>query len=171
MSKPICASATGTATGRGAGSGRGGAHDEVDFDRLDLLSRSLPTTGPVLEPEPSDLAMLRPVLSKQSGRAAEPGTEDCEGEGEGDSDTDESPRETSPLLRPRAVPSSTAKDDDDDDDDDDDEEASPFLNNTSPGRFWFIFSQILTAQFISCFDGTIMASSHPVITSYFGAAN
>jgi MFS family permease len=48
---------------------------------------------------------------------------------------------------------------------------TPFLNNTSPTRFWFIFSQILTAYFISCFDGTIMASSHPVITSYFNASN
>ncbi|POR37203.1 Multidrug resistance protein fnx1, partial [Tolypocladium paradoxum] len=51
------------------------------------------------------------------------------------------------------------------------DEDPPFLNNTSPGRFWFIFSQLLAAQFIGCFDGTIMASSHPVITSYFGAAN
>ncbi|POR32237.1 Multidrug resistance protein fnx1 [Tolypocladium paradoxum] len=45
-----------------------------------------------------------------------------------------------------------------------------FLNETSPGRFWVVFSQVLILQFIGCFDGTIMASSHPVITSYFGAA-
>lgn len=48
---------------------------------------------------------------------------------------------------------------------------TPFLNNTSTTRFWFIFSTILLAYFIACFDGTIMASSHPVITSYFHASN
>jgi MFS family permease len=34
-----------------------------------------------------------------------------------------------------------------------------------------IFSGILATNFIACFDGTIMASSHPVITSYFNSSN
>ncbi|KND93120.1 Multidrug resistance protein fnx1 [Tolypocladium ophioglossoides CBS 100239] len=157
-----------------------GAHDEVDFDAFDQLSRSLPTTGPVLEPEPSDLAMLRPVVSGQAARAAVPGAdgeaedgeaEDGEDGGDGDGDDtggtgddhpDQPPTEASPLLRPRAASPAAL---------DGDGEDPPYLNNTSPGRFWFIFSQLLAAQFIGCFDGTIMASSHPVITSYFGAAN
>ncbi|KAG7134073.1 putative transporter like protein [Verticillium longisporum] len=52
-----------------------------------------------------------------------------------------------------------------------DAEESPYLNGISIRRFWCIFSMILTLNFIACFDGTIMASSHPVITSYFNASN
>ncbi|RFU77277.1 hypothetical protein TARUN_4953 [Trichoderma arundinaceum] len=46
-----------------------------------------------------------------------------------------------------------------------------FLGETNPSRFWLIFGQILAAQFMASFDGTIMASSHPVITSHFKSAN
>ncbi|KAK8043220.1 major facilitator superfamily domain-containing protein [Apiospora phragmitis] len=45
-----------------------------------------------------------------------------------------------------------------------------YLNNTSPTRFLVIFSQILVIQFVGCFDSTVMASSHPAITSQFHAA-
>jgi hypothetical protein len=48
---------------------------------------------------------------------------------------------------------------------------TPFLSDITPIRFWLIFSVVLTTCFIACFDGTIMASSHPVITSYFGASH
>ena len=37
-------------------------------------------------------------------------------------------------------------------------------------RFWPIFGLIMLGYFIACFDSTLMASSHPVITSYFGAS-
>lgn len=47
----------------------------------------------------------------------------------------------------------------------------PFLGGISHGRFWWIFGSVLALHFVSCFDGTIMASSHPVITSYFQSAN
>ncbi|KAK5063024.1 hypothetical protein LTR84_005100 [Exophiala bonariae] len=40
----------------------------------------------------------------------------------------------------------------------------------SPRRFWVVFLIILLGYFIACFDSTLMASSHPVITSYFGAS-
>jgi hypothetical protein len=49
--------------------------------------------------------------------------------------------------------------------------SSPFLGGISVGRFWLIFAGILANQFIACFDMTIMASSHPVITSYFHSSN
>ncbi|KAF4964162.1 hypothetical protein FSARC_7891 [Fusarium sarcochroum] len=49
--------------------------------------------------------------------------------------------------------------------------SSPFLRDISTWHFWLIFTQILATHFISCFDSTIMASSHPVITSYFNASN
>ncbi|ROT41809.1 MFS general substrate transporter [Sodiomyces alkalinus F11] len=48
---------------------------------------------------------------------------------------------------------------------------SPYLIDISHSRFWLIFTDILLSFFISCFDSTIMASSHPVITSYFNASN
>lgn len=41
----------------------------------------------------------------------------------------------------------------------------------SRGRFWVLFSQILATQFLCYFDTTIMVSSHPVISSYFGVAH
>ncbi|KAI9732346.1 MAG: hypothetical protein M1834_001553 [Cirrosporium novae-zelandiae] len=38
-------------------------------------------------------------------------------------------------------------------------------------KFWTIFICVLLGYFIACFDSTLMASSHPVITSYFHASN
>lgn len=49
--------------------------------------------------------------------------------------------------------------------------SSYYLGGISTYRFWLIFSTILALNFISSFDSTIMASSHPVITSYFKASN
>lgn len=54
--------------------------------------------------------------------------------------------------------------------DEGDDYASRFIN-VSPVRFWLIFSAILLGCVIGFFDSTIMASSHPVITSYFHASN
>ncbi|KAJ5159879.1 uncharacterized protein N7482_006883 [Penicillium canariense] len=48
--------------------------------------------------------------------------------------------------------------------------AAQFIN-VSPTRFWVIFSGIMLGYVIGFFDSTLMASSHPVITSYFHAAN
>jgi hypothetical protein len=57
--------------------------------------------------------------------------------------------------------------------DEEEEEAidSPFLGGVSVGRFWLIYAGILANLFVACFDMTILASSHPVITSYFHSAN
>lgn len=38
-------------------------------------------------------------------------------------------------------------------------------------RFWWLFGCIMFASLIAFFDSTIMASSHPVITSYFKSSN
>jgi hypothetical protein len=46
-----------------------------------------------------------------------------------------------------------------------------FLIDTNPSRFHAIFLGIMFTHFMACFDGTIMASSHPVITSYFHSSN
>jgi MFS transporter len=120
------------------------AGDEIspnDFDML--LSRSVPSSGGFLEPEPYENPMLRgprrysittrSQLSRSRSR---------------------SPSASSPLLdSPPSQP------------------LHPYLNGISVARFWVIFSMILVTFFIACFDGTIMASSHPVITSYFHSSN
>ncbi|KAJ5654141.1 MFS general substrate transporter [Penicillium lividum] len=54
--------------------------------------------------------------------------------------------------------------------DEGDSYASRFIN-VSPTRFWLIFSGIMLGYVIGFFDSTLMASSHPVITSYFHSAN
>jgi hypothetical protein len=48
---------------------------------------------------------------------------------------------------------------------------TPYLGGISPARFRLLFLQLMAAYFVACFDTTIMASSHPVITSYFGRSN
>ena len=84
------------------------------------------------------------------------------------SSEDSIPNEAMPFLQPRdtaatrEVPSSV---------DNRTDKPSLFLAGLSTTRFWVIFSQILATQFICFFDTTIMASSHPVITSYFGTAH
>ncbi|KAF2829176.1 MFS general substrate transporter [Ophiobolus disseminans] len=45
------------------------------------------------------------------------------------------------------------------------------LEGVSKWRFRFVFGGILMGYFIAMFDSTLMASSHPVITSYFNASN
>jgi hypothetical protein len=50
-------------------------------------------------------------------------------------------------------------------------EKSPlYLYGVSKGRFWACFLGILLTWFVATFDSTLMASSHPVITSYFNAS-
>ncbi|KFY76914.1 hypothetical protein V499_03605 [Pseudogymnoascus sp. VKM F-103] len=53
----------------------------------------------------------------------------------------------------------------------DQEQKSPFRGGISVRQFWLIFLGLMGNMFIVCFDSTIMASSHPVITSHFHSAN
>ena len=48
---------------------------------------------------------------------------------------------------------------------------SDFMSNISRTRFWLIFGCILLQYFVAMFDSTLMASAHPVITSYFNSSN
>ncbi|CZR63495.1 related to multidrug resistance protein fnx1 [Phialocephala subalpina] len=48
---------------------------------------------------------------------------------------------------------------------------SRYLAGVSEPQFWLIFASLTISYFVSCFDGTIMVSSRPVITSYFHSAN
>ncbi|KAF2688245.1 MFS general substrate transporter [Lentithecium fluviatile CBS 122367] len=45
------------------------------------------------------------------------------------------------------------------------------LAGVTRAQFRFVFGGILLGYFIAMFDSTLMASSHPVITSYFNASN
>lgn len=47
----------------------------------------------------------------------------------------------------------------------------PYRNVISGPRFHFLFWSIIFGCTIAFFDTTLMASSHPVITSYFNASN
>lgn len=48
--------------------------------------------------------------------------------------------------------------------------APSYLYGVSRGRYWACFFGILLTWFVATFDSTLMASSHPVITSYFDAS-
>lgn len=48
---------------------------------------------------------------------------------------------------------------------------SPFYGDYTKRQFWFLYGPILFMYFLANFDSTLMASSHPVITSYFHASN
>ncbi|KAF5026848.1 hypothetical protein F66182_1043 [Fusarium sp. NRRL 66182] len=174
---PVPVPARGSSRGASVGVGTGDSEsdqDVVDPTGFEALSRSLTTGAHFLQPESLESAMLRPSSYKASHLHCGQDDEAEQGVGSQDEEEDEDmddggPREETPLIHRRRLSStvrsttSTAIDTP--------TSSSPFLNNTSTTRFWFIFSQILAAYFISCFDGTIMASSHPVITSYFNASN
>ena len=49
-------------------------------------------------------------------------------------------------------------------------EREAHYQNVSAPRFWCLFSSIMGAWLLVSFDGFFMASSHPVITSYFNAS-
>lgn len=143
--------------------------DETMAQSFDSFSRSVPGTMPFLEAEPAPIVLPRDPAAVTTTGAATRRAYDSDGE-DGASrsfprndhdrkDAEEEPTETSPLLSD-AAPEQAA-----------DAAPPPFLNGVSPARFWFIFAQVLGSLFIGCFDSTIMASSHPVITSHFGAAH
>ncbi|KAI0404257.1 MFS general substrate transporter [Xylaria palmicola] len=58
-----------------------------------------------------------------------------------------------------------------DNDGDGDSERPSYLLDTHPKQFRIVFGGIMLTYFMANFDATIMASSHPVITSHFHASN
>jgi MFS family permease len=52
-----------------------------------------------------------------------------------------------------------------------DKKTPKFLYGVTDSQFWACFTGITLVYFVACFDSTLMASSHPVITSYFDASN
>lgn len=148
--------------------------DEIDPDDFDLLlSKSTSYTGgPLLGPESSETPLLR------GQRRYSAGTKFGYGAGAGYG-------ATTTYSRRASISSDAVIDDDLASELDTAPEAlvppvrnevdaapsSYYLGGISTSRFWVIFGTILALNFISSFDGTIMSSSHPVITSYFNASN
>lgn len=164
--------------------------EEIDPNQLDMmLSRSVQSAVPVLEPESFQHSMLRntrvhsrsrsrrrdatvsPFRGKRHPSTARPNGKVPESEQLAIQD------EETPLLRPVSTEegengrSSSPSSDPDNDSIDPTKSKNPYLGGVTVTRFWLLFLQINVNYFIACFDSTIMASSHPVITSYFGAAN
>ncbi|KAL7784845.1 major facilitator superfamily domain-containing protein [Trichoderma ceciliae] len=122
-----------------------------------------PKAGPDPDPE-ADMAISRVegiLTAQQQSRR-------CNGGNDKDAKhiTSQTLTEQSPLLRRNSQTSSTSSSSSSLT-----AEPTPFLGETSLSRFWLIFGLILAAQFMASFDSTLMASSHPVITSHFKAAN
>jgi hypothetical protein len=133
--------------------------DEIDIDSNDfdiMLSKSESiTTGIGFEPGSQETAMLRGPrrYSTVKGGSRRPS-----------------------RVRRRSFASTVSSEQaaieegDNESSEEDSESKSPFMG-VSVARFWLIFGGILANYFVACFDSTIMASSHPVITSYFKSAN
>lgn len=146
--------------------------EDMDPNEFDvLLSRSWQASGGMLEPEVFEHSMLRNTRRRSRTRSTvrrDQTLSPYRGAGRGPSQKTEPPEglpdESSPLL-PSSSASTTESDNSPD------SNASPYLGGVSVARFWIIFIGIEVAYFIACFDSTIMASSHPVITSYFGSSN
>ncbi|KAL2070775.1 hypothetical protein VTL71DRAFT_13801 [Oculimacula yallundae] len=143
----------------------GGDIEPNEFDNLLSRSQSI-TSGLGIEPESQQTAMLRGPRRYSTVR------------GGGSS---RAPSHSSTLRRKKSFASTIGSSHDvlpgigesesDENEDENDEPKSPFLAGVSVSTFWLIFGGILTAQFVACFDSTIMVSSHPVITSYFHSSN
>ncbi|TDZ58615.1 putative transporter [Colletotrichum trifolii] len=149
---PLPIATPGSVSGSVSGDSSGAAIPPNEFDVL--LARSLPTSGPFLEPE----STVNPLLRGPRRYSAA------------------SSKRRPSLSRPPAFADSNNNNNNDDDDavsvaSTSSTASTPYLGGISRSRFWFIFAEILLTYFIACFDGTIMASSHPVITSYFHASN
>lgn len=146
--------------------------EDMDPNEFDVLvSRSWQASGGMLEPEVFEHSMLRNTRRRSRTRSTvrrDQTLNPYRGAGRGPSQKTEPPEglpdESSPLL-PSSSASTTESDNSPD------SNASPYLGGVSVARFWIIFIGIEVAYFIACFDSTIMASSHPVITSYFGSSN
>jgi hypothetical protein len=129
----------------------GDVEDEIDANETELLlARTASISSATgLAPEPLESSMLR-------GRQRRASTSFPEGIDE-DAGSPSIPRGRDDDVE--AALSSTSN------------QARTFLIDTNNRQFWIIFVTTMLTFFVACFDGTIMASSHPVITSYFQSSN
>lgn len=157
------------------GSSTSGSEDMEDMDpnQLDLLiSRSVQSAAPSLEPESFAHSMLRNTRVHSRSRSRRRNDTVSPYPSRRYPSTprtcplrDEiliTPDEDTPLLSPDVDPPTKITTP---------TTTNPYLGGISVARFWLLFAQIMAGYFVACFDSTIMASSHPVITSYFGSSN
>jgi hypothetical protein len=145
------------------------SHDGVFTEPKPLSAPGIPTTSREACPTTAGSDKIDEIANSFAIRvrvlAAETAEEAVLGTGNVDDEQQPSMSERTPLLGHRERRR--------------DEEEPPvassnevtYLSDTDPKRFWLCNSLILINLFIASFDGTIMASSHPVITSHFDAAN
>lgn len=126
---------------------------DIDSNEFDiLLSKSESITGGLgIEPESQETAMLRGPRKYSTVKSTS--------------------RHSSRIHRHSFLSSTSDRDAiSEDPAEEEDEPKSPY-RGVSVSRFWLVFGGVLANNFVACFDGTIMVSSHPVITSYFNSAN
>ncbi len=130
--------------------------DPNEFDRLLSRSESI-STGIGIEPQSQETAMLRgPRRYSNLRKSCSRGTSQVRTRRKSFASTVGSTSEV--IDEEEAVAEET-------------EPKSPFLAGVSVSQFWLVFGGVLATNFVSCFDSTIMVSSHPVITSYFHSSN
>jgi len=149
--------------------------DDIDPNEFDMmLSKSLSYTGGgFLEPEPTEYSMLRgPRRYSVSGGRGRPRKLSIASRHRRPSSTAAVVDETAAAGEAEAaISSSSSAASSEGAGGAQQKSNNPYLGGVSVARFWVIFGEILATYFLACFDSTIMASSHPVITSYFGASN
>ncbi|KAL2196791.1 hypothetical protein P885DRAFT_37350 [Corynascus similis CBS 632.67] len=154
------------------GDGDPSGSEDMNPNDLDmLLSRSVQSAAPLLEPESFQHSMLRNTRFRSRSRSRRRDTTASPSPGQRRPSTPHTvailpkngagPDEETPLLRDTTGELDEAAK----------KSKNPYLGGVSVTRFWLLFLQINLSYFIACFDSTIMASSHPVITSYFGSSN
>ncbi|KAI1648058.1 MFS general substrate transporter [Daldinia loculata] len=148
----------------GSGSGSGSEND-LDPNESDLLvARSFTSGASGLAPESFESAMLRGRRRSRSTMRRRPSI--------ARSVTSPPPRPTLDEQQPDDSLSNVVSDDEADLEAADVQLRPAYLIDTDKKRFGIVFLSIMLTHFIACFDGTIvMASSHPVITSYFRSSN
>ncbi|KAK3688074.1 hypothetical protein B0T22DRAFT_378968 [Podospora appendiculata] len=147
--------------------------EDMDPNEFDLmLSRSLQSGGLAMMEESSEYSMLRNTR-RHSRSTSKRRPHRRRGSSEASPYTrrraSDAAAEDTPLLAADANTTGSASSSDTETETH--AAKSPFLGGVSPARFWVVFLGIMAAHFVACFDSTIMASSHPVITSYFGSSN
>ncbi|KAI1660005.1 MFS general substrate transporter [Daldinia decipiens] len=146
-----------------------GSENDLDPNESDLLvARSFTSGASGLAPESFESAMLRGRRRSRSTMRRRASISR--------SYTSLSPRPTLDGRQPEDSLSSAVSDDEADLEAADVQRAKlrpAYLIDTDKKRFEIVFLSIMLTHFIACFDGTIgmMASSHPVITSYFRSSN
>ncbi|KUJ13440.1 MFS general substrate transporter [Mollisia scopiformis] len=126
--------------------------DPNEFDELLSRSENI-TTGLGIEAESQETAMLRGPRRYSKARSGSRASSHVR------------------SLRRKSFASTVGSIQENNIEDEIDTEPKSPFRHVSVSQFWMIFGGLMFATFVSCFDSTLMVSSHPVITSYFQSSN